>query len=78
MNEIMETEKPMSKCCHSYEKKGKFCKDCPKREKLSKKERKKLITKKKKSWKSCTREIIPGRIARHGTVPIPGQRANGF
>lgn len=35
----------MSKCCHKYEKKGKFCKDCPKRKNLSKKERKKLIKK---------------------------------
>lgn len=41
----METENPMSKCCHKYEKKGKFCEDCPNREELSKKERKKLLKK---------------------------------
>ncbi len=35
----------MSKCCHKFEKKGKFCKDCPQAEGLDKKERRKLVKK---------------------------------
>lgn len=41
----MEKPPNMGKCCEKYAKKGKFCKDCPKVEGLSKKERKKLLKK---------------------------------
>jgi hypothetical protein len=39
----------MSKCCEKYAKKGRFCKDCPQAEGLTKKQRKKLIKKLQKS-----------------------------
>jgi len=32
----------LGKCCKKFKKKGKFCKDCPQADGLSKKDRKKL------------------------------------